>query len=385
MSTPPLPAVAPSHPSSVSVPKPSPAILSPAPSAPLAAAVIADAPRPFPCPHPGCDKAYFKLGKLNRHVSTHSAVPTHSCPHLGCPRAFHRSDHLHRHLLSHANVRAFHCTHPSCTASFLTATHLTRHQRSHTHPSHPCTFPSCALAFTKRCALRQHLHTAHGFTTTLACPHPPCTLTFPSRSLLTKHVHLAHTPARHHCHLCPLSFPRHADYRRHQLSHEADDWRCEQCGKTVRRKRKREHERSHTQEEGGVACEREGCGWRGRTRGGLRVHERVKHGEEEEGGGRRWECEECGKRFGYKVVMERHVRRVHRRVGEEGEEGEERKAKKRRKTEKEKAFGGAAMERYSADAMDGGEEEEDEQQEEVEQETRRFDQVEGFPTVVTVM
>ena len=245
-------------------------------------------------------------------------------------------------------------------------------------PSHPCTFPSCSLAFTKRNALRQHLLTAHAVTTSIPCPHPPCTLSFLTRSLLTKHVHLAHTPARYHCGLCSLSFPRHLEYRRHQRSHEGDDWQCGQCGKTVRRKRKREHERSHTQEE--VTCEMEGCGWRGRTRGSLRTHQRVKHGEGKEGG-RRWACEECGKRFGYKAVMEKHVLRVHRA---RSEEDEERAAKRRRKTEKERAFGGPALGLEMAETMDGGAEEQEDEEEE-ETVTQRFDQLEGFLTTVSVM
>ena len=103
----------------------------------------------------------------------------------------------------------------------------------------------------------------------------------------------------------------------------------------MKRGRKREHERGH--EVKVWKCEEEGCGWAGLTRGGLRGHQRVKHEGE---GERKWECEECGKRFGYKVVRDRHVRRVHRSVGEDGQE---RVKKRRKKTEKERAFGGVEL------------------------------------------
>ena len=289
--------------------------------------------RPFSCPHPGCGKAYLKLGKLNRHLAVHSPVPAHVCPHPGCAKAFHRADHLRVHVLCHTQERAYACPRPLCGASFLTSAHLSGHLRSHDHNAHPCSVEGCAESFSKRSALRQHLHSAHAVEVSLPCPHPPCAERFGSRSLLTRHVHLTHAAARYHCGLCSLAFTRYLDFRKHQRLHEADDWTCAECGRTVKRKRKRDHERTHEQRT--FSCDREGCDWEGRSRGGLRTHQRVQHAD---GEGRRFACELCGKRFGYRAVLQKHLRRVH---PPGMPEGQRRLAplRQRKKTEKDCAFG----------------------------------------------
>ena len=60
---------------------------------------------------------------------------------------------------------------------------------------------------------------------------------------------------------------------------------------------------------------------------GLRAHQRAVHREEDGGG---FECDECGREFGYRSVRDRHVGAMHG-LGAEG--------RKRRISDKDKAFG----------------------------------------------
>ena len=80
---------------------------------------------------------------------------------------------------------------------------------------------------------------------------------------------------------------------------------------------------------------------------GLRAHERAVHRRESEG----YECDECGREFGYRSVRDRHVVKMHGPGDGEG--------RKRRRSEKEKAFG-----RVGKRTRKDGEDEEGEEAEE---------------------
>ena len=302
---------------------------------PLAPASTCD--RPHACPHPGCDKAYYKLGKLNRHLTTHSATRLHTCPHVDCTRAFHRAEHLHRHLLSHSNERRYSCQQAGCGRAFLTSTHLRRHMKTHDCAYH-CTVDGCGQSFNKHARLTQHSAEQHGDETAaagLACPHPPCTRSFSSRALLNKHVRLTHLPHRYTCVDCLASFARHIDWRRHQRQHDDLPVPCPTCQQQVVRKRLSQHQHQHTHASSTAEpstaaaheCDAAGCDKRFVSASGLAAHKRAVHRVGECVG---FECDECGREFGYRSVLERHVETQH------GPGADERK---RRRSEKEKAFG----------------------------------------------
>ena len=307
----------------------------PSASLPLAPASTSD--RPHACPHPGCDKAYYKLGKLNRHLTTHSDTRLHTCPHSGCTRAFHRAEHLHRHLLSHSNERRHSCQQAGCGRAFLTSTHLRRHMKTHDCAYH-CTVEGCGQSFNKHARLTQHLaeqHSGHTAAAGLVCSHSPCALSFTSRALLNKHVRLTHLPHRYTCVDCLASFARHIDWRRHQRQHDDLPVPCPTCQQQVVRKRLSQHQHQHTHASSTTEpsttalheCDAAGCDKRFVSVSGLAAHKRAVHRVGECAG---FECDECGREFGYRSVLDRHVETQH------GPGADERK---RRRSEKEKAFG----------------------------------------------
>ena len=76
---------------------------------------------------------------------------------------------------------------------------------------------------------------------------------------------------------------------------------------------------------------------------GLNAHVRAVHREE----GCGFECDECGKEFGYRSVRDRHVEKMHRQGGD---------GRKRGRSEKDKAFGRVDKRRRTSET--GGEDEE---------------------------
>ena len=295
-------------------------------------AAVSTSDRPHVCPHPGCDKAYYKLGKLNRHLATHSDTRLHTCPHTGCIRAFHRADHLHRHLLSHFNDRRYTCQQAGCGRAFLTSTHLRRHMKTHDCAYH-CTVDGCGQSFNKHARLTLHIaeqHSEQSAGVGLACTYPPCAQSFSSRALLNKHIHLCHLPHRYTCVDCLASFARHVEWRRHRRQHDQDLVPCPTCQLHVTRKRLTQHLHTHTAHASSTAashvCDVPGCERQFVSASGLKAHQRAVHREEDEG----FECDECGREFGYRSVLDRHVRKLH------GQGSEERK---RKVSEKDKAFG----------------------------------------------
>ncbi|KAI9002934.1 hypothetical protein DFJ74DRAFT_592435, partial [Hyaloraphidium curvatum] len=48
----------------------------------------------YPCPHPGCGKAYGSRGHLNRHRRVHQTESWYTCPIPGCGKRFARIDNM---------------------------------------------------------------------------------------------------------------------------------------------------------------------------------------------------------------------------------------------------------------------------------------------------
>ncbi|GIQ93111.1 hypothetical protein KIPB_017351, partial [Kipferlia bialata] len=65
----------------------------------------------------------------------------HQCPI--CTRSFKKESRLRDHMTTHTGVRPYPCTHPGCDKAYKRQAHLTRHIRSAHSKDKPYACPSC--------------------------------------------------------------------------------------------------------------------------------------------------------------------------------------------------------------------------------------------------
>ncbi|KAJ3044314.1 hypothetical protein HDV00_002634 [Rhizophlyctis rosea] len=83
----------------------------------------------YPCPHPGCDKSFYRKQNLQSHARCHSEERPYPCDR--CDTHFRRKHDLHRHFRSmHADVKPFNCN--FCNKPFARSDALRRHLMTRT-------------------------------------------------------------------------------------------------------------------------------------------------------------------------------------------------------------------------------------------------------------
>ena len=81
----------------------------------------AGAPKPFRCDL--CGYTCNALGRLKRHMMTHTGERPFACPH--CDYRASRKSHLSNHLVTHTGIKPFRCT--ICDYRCARKSHLKRH------------------------------------------------------------------------------------------------------------------------------------------------------------------------------------------------------------------------------------------------------------------
>uniref|UniRef100_A0A224YZB9 General transcription factor IIIA n=1 Tax=Rhipicephalus zambeziensis TaxID=60191 RepID=A0A224YZB9_9ACAR len=145
---------------------------------------------PYPCPEPGCDKAFLLPSKLKAHQNTHKGYP---CDVEGCEAVFTKWTLLQKHRkMDHQ--KQFPC--PTCDRVFFTKWNLVTHMETHStdRESFCCPHEGCSRFYFQEKNLRQHISSAHE-NKRFTCDAPGCTRTFFTKQSLKKHE-ATHDPSK---------------------------------------------------------------------------------------------------------------------------------------------------------------------------------------------
>nr|KAJ3418476.1 Strongly-conserved Zn-finger binding protein (TFIIIA) [Polyrhizophydium stewartii] len=268
---------------------------------------VAAQDKPFRCTYPGCERAFPKVARLNRHALTHTQTRPYACDE--CDRTFRRTDHLSLHKQSHkateAERRPWACDHEGCTARFIAKTHRDKHiQQTHlVCKPYACAVPGCTASFVKQSKLRAHTadHTGR-----LPYPCAECDKSFRTAQKLRAHawLHKPEAQTRYSCAHdgCGMRFAKWSLLQVHART--AHTVACTVCGKEfLRTNSLTAHMKTHSLDREQFMCTWEGCGKCFYKKTGLEVHVNTVHLKL-----RPWACEVegCGRAFGTKGMLVRH-------------------------------------------------------------------------------
>ncbi|KAI8055349.1 hypothetical protein BDF22DRAFT_741939 [Syncephalis plumigaleata] len=260
--------------------------------------------RPYACTYPDCTKAYEKPCRLEEHIRSHTGERPFACEYPGCGKRFLRESHLNAHYRTHNpdHERAFVCDVNACQKRFATSTRLERHRLIHLRPF-KCHIEGCYEAFNSETRLHFHL-CRHDNRMPYACPESDCNASFRTPYDLKRHF-LLHTNSRvYMCGRpgCQESFNRLSLLQRHIREDHVIS--CDICGEIFKKPEYlKEHHLIHSGEPRVRTCPYPSCNKQYISRSGLNTHIRVNHQQKESYG-----CDLCGQQFGYKHVLQKHVR-----------------------------------------------------------------------------
>ncbi|EPY50312.1 RNA polymerase III transcription factor tfiiia [Schizosaccharomyces cryophilus OY26] len=263
----------------------------------------------YACPYEECDKQYSRPSLLEQHLRTHSNERPYVCQHPGCEKSFFRSSHLKSHQRFHTRIKPFTCTYEGCSSSFYTLQHLLRHEVIHKKPKpYVCTWEGCSQRFVKHQQLRLHIANEHTHASPFPCTHAGCTQGFSTKQKLQNHISRIHEKVvtykcPHESCIDSPGFEKWSQLQGH--IREAHVPTCSLCG---RRFRSAAHLRHHVtlhmttlEERKSFKCSYEGCSKSFTRSSALRKHNHVIHE-----GALPFSCPNCGTKFGYKHMLQRH-------------------------------------------------------------------------------
>ncbi|KAI0704925.1 hypothetical protein BC835DRAFT_1315791 [Cytidiella melzeri] len=244
--------------------------------------------RPLVCDEPGCKKRFWTAQHLRVHNELHKGEKPFKCTEDSCTAAFMKHNQLRDHVCAiHAppGTKPYRCAHSACDKSFSTAQHLRTHSRVHEDKRYTCANPTCLAAQTTDptfyptwTALQHHIRTAHP----PMCSHPSCNgKTFSAQKGLRAHL--------------KIHEQREIEEGLHAVASDVED------GPPLKRRRGGEVGRD-------FVCDIGDCTKDFKSKKALTTHRRVNHE-----GRRDFSCPHvaCGRSFGYKHLLQRHLAKLH--------------------------------------------------------------------------
>lgn len=204
-----------------------------------------DQVKSFKCVHDNCDKVFSCENALYKHMKYSHEKRKFQCEH--CPKAFVKHQHLKVHSFEHTKVLPYPCPEPGCDKAFLLPSKLRAHQN--THKGYPCDVEGCEAVFAKWTLLQKHRKMDHqkqfpcptcgrmfftkwNLTThaethstgreSFCCPHEGCSRFYFQEKNLRHHISSAHENKRYSCDVpgCTRTFFAKQSLKKHKASHD---------------------------------------------------------------------------------------------------------------------------------------------------------------------
>ena len=246
-----------------------------------------------------CQKTFTTKLSLKRHIDViHEGKKENICQY--CGKAYGYINHLVSHQKNiHENKTNHHCK--ICGKSFGLLSNMKKHIYClhEDHPDSKCEV--CGRTFYNKKMLQQHILTVHEGRRDHVCES--CGKAYANKSRLKEHFTAVHEGQFYQCESCGKSYEVMKSLKDHIKKVHQSSFECKKCGETFpTRLDLKNHKYARHME-----CESCGKKFEGpNAQATLRVHINGVHL-----GKRNYICHTCGKAFGSKNDMTRHVDSVH--------------------------------------------------------------------------
>ncbi|XP_046814436.1 zinc finger protein 19-like [Vespa crabro] len=213
----------------------------------------------YVCKHTGCNAAYFKQSRLDRHIRLHTGERPYKCDYPECIKAYTNSSHLKRHMEVHnPTKKRLQCS--KCSLMISNYHNLKRHYTRVHNNDNILTCNECNAVFSKKHQLVQHI-AVHFDVTSYKCSK--CNKGYLNIKRLKRHETMHEKGQKSYpCQIvqCSEVFDKWALLCKHKKTHHINDYKCDQCEKAFSTKtRLKIHSKIHEKSRILIPCPYEDC------------------------------------------------------------------------------------------------------------------------------
>ncbi|XP_015172124.1 PREDICTED: zinc finger protein 883-like [Polistes dominula] len=210
--------------------------------------------RKYICNYEGCNLAYFKQSRLDRHIRLHTGERPYKCYFPECTKAYTNSSHLRRHIETHnLTKKRLECS--KCSLTLSNYYNLKRHYaRVH---DNVLTCNECNEKFIKKRQLIRHIALHNNVMYNCS----QCDKKLTTMNYLKRHEELHKKGNKSYpCPLCSEVFTKWILLVKHKKAHHIKDFKCYQCKKVFANGNYlKNHLKTHNETRCVIPCPYENC------------------------------------------------------------------------------------------------------------------------------